>query len=800
MREIEGDMKTLVYENYSKFISATDTIRKMKSNVESMESEMDRLNTNMGNISQQCSKINQALEPNKTKIQQLSNIHSQLQRLQFIFELPNRLQRYLDGKQYTMAVKNYCKARKLLDHYEHMSAFKGIERDCGLIMDKIKENIWKNVKHHSDTATPSSSTMKINEQVKLLILLKEDPHQIWNTYIDVQFASLSKNKPSQPSSNVDDLINLQFIPLENIVDHFNTFFLSSYNKNDGVNNHDTGSVMDMTIQDHNQAKTDLLQNIQPLIDDFFKSIISLTQLNDESLDITKLTAIRQDITKLHLTIFKDAPSLRSIASIEKRFDEFVADWENDLIDKFLISIPLEIKGRIIKFSIEYLQNQTEIVDSHLICNFLDDTAIWFGRYMKSKCFVPLKSCLQTISEEQQSQFLSRIQAGLKKMWSKIAIQIQNSGKQELPTRQKTTILTFIISRLCYDFADHNIFQIYSDLSVLLYGTHQETYDIQSLSSSSPLSTQMDSLLIPDVNEMIDKYVLIGQKLLNENVQLNGYYLSNDIQNYYLKHMDITKETLTAVSKPWPKIVTHLKTLEQFILSIFPQHSGSNSRINNVNSNGGGMTGSNTGNNSEVEYDYRFDMNPLNEESTTTIHQIHSSHSISTLSSASTPILDNNNNIHMGRGSGGGGGSNNINNNNNNGLGLITRLDGRKDMSFNMMNNIDKLFAERVDIYRSVDPSINSICGGLVRMVVKAFQETVRQLQGIDNILYQQLQLDIEFIQHTFWSYTTEEKWLSTILQDIIAGAYLRCKNPNALAQQQMEALISNALDEKLVKK
>ncbi|KAI9309453.1 exocyst complex component Sec5-domain-containing protein [Cunninghamella echinulata] len=797
MREIEGDMKTLVYENYSKFISATDTIRKMKSNVESMESEMDRLNTSMGNISQQCSKINQALEPNKTKIQQLSNIHSQLQRLQFIFELPNRLQRYLDGKQYTMAVKNYCKARKLLDHYEHMSAFKGIERDCGLIMDKIKENIWKSMKDHSDTVT-SSSTMKINEQVKLLILLKEDPHQLWNTYIDIQLASVSKNKPSQPPSNVDDLINLQFVPLENIVDHFNTFFLSSYNKNDGMNNHDTGSVMDMTIQDHNQAKADLLQNIQPLMDDFFKSIISLTHLNDEPLNITKLTAIRQDITKLHSTILEKTPSLRSITSIEKRFDEFVADWENDLISKLLIAIPLEIKDRIMKFSTEHLQNQTEIVDSHLICNFLDDTAIWFGRYMKSKCFVPLKSCLQTISEEQQPQFLSRIQAGLKKMWSKTAIQIQNSGKQELPTRQKATILTFIISRLCYDFADHNIFQIYSDLSVLLYGTHQEPYDIQTSSLSSPLPAQMDPLLIPDVNEMIDKYVLIGQKLLNDNVQLNGYYLSNDIQNYYLKNMNITKETLTAVSTPWPKIVTHLKTLEQFILAIFPQHSGSNSKINNVNSNGGGMTGSNTGDNSEAEYDYRFDMNPPNEESTTAIHQIHSSHSISTLSSASTPILDNNNNINMGRGNGGGG-SNNINNNNN-GLGLITRLDGRKDMSFNMMNNIDKLFAERVDIYRSVDPSINSICGGLVRMVVKAFQETVRQLQGIDNILYQQLQLDIEFIQHTFWSYTTEEKWLSTILQDIIAGAYLRCKNPNALAQEHMEMLINNALDEKLAKK
>lgn len=29
IREIDGDMKTLVYENYNKFISATDTIRKV---------------------------------------------------------------------------------------------------------------------------------------------------------------------------------------------------------------------------------------------------------------------------------------------------------------------------------------------------------------------------------------------------------------------------------------------------------------------------------------------------------------------------------------------------------------------------------------------------------------------------------------------------------------------------------------------------------------------------------------------------------------------------------------------------
>ena len=40
-------MQNLVYENYNKFISATDTIRKMKHNVADMEREMELLVSSM---------------------------------------------------------------------------------------------------------------------------------------------------------------------------------------------------------------------------------------------------------------------------------------------------------------------------------------------------------------------------------------------------------------------------------------------------------------------------------------------------------------------------------------------------------------------------------------------------------------------------------------------------------------------------------------------------------------------------------------------------------------------------------
>ncbi len=48
---LDSDMQTLVYENYNKFIAATDTIRKMRVDFRAMEDEMDRLADKMQNIS-----------------------------------------------------------------------------------------------------------------------------------------------------------------------------------------------------------------------------------------------------------------------------------------------------------------------------------------------------------------------------------------------------------------------------------------------------------------------------------------------------------------------------------------------------------------------------------------------------------------------------------------------------------------------------------------------------------------------------------------------------------------------------
>lgn len=88
---LHSEMQTLVYENYNKFIAATDTIRKMKCDFKQMEDSMDCLATNMDSIISFSEQISSTLSGTRQEISRLSSIHAHLKRLQFLFKLPSNL-------------------------------------------------------------------------------------------------------------------------------------------------------------------------------------------------------------------------------------------------------------------------------------------------------------------------------------------------------------------------------------------------------------------------------------------------------------------------------------------------------------------------------------------------------------------------------------------------------------------------------------------------------------------------------------------------------------------------------------
>jgi hypothetical protein len=61
-----------VYENYNKFIAATDTIKKMRVDFRGMEAEMDRLAEKMSTITSASARVSDALRNQRKRVAELS--------------------------------------------------------------------------------------------------------------------------------------------------------------------------------------------------------------------------------------------------------------------------------------------------------------------------------------------------------------------------------------------------------------------------------------------------------------------------------------------------------------------------------------------------------------------------------------------------------------------------------------------------------------------------------------------------------------------------------------------------------
>ena len=68
IRSLDSDMQMLVYENYNKFIAATDTIKRMKSNVEAMDTDMNTVKAKMSIISAGSEELDKSLENKNNRV------------------------------------------------------------------------------------------------------------------------------------------------------------------------------------------------------------------------------------------------------------------------------------------------------------------------------------------------------------------------------------------------------------------------------------------------------------------------------------------------------------------------------------------------------------------------------------------------------------------------------------------------------------------------------------------------------------------------------------------------------------
>ena len=141
IRSFDNDLQTLVYDNYSKFLGATDTVRSLRQNITALSGEMGDLKANLGKVAQRSDAIGSDLEPNRQKIQRLVGISRLLGRVEFISKLPKQLRACLMAKKYGVAVDLWTKVEGILSTQQHFPSFKRIHEECKEIMEEMRMTI-----------------------------------------------------------------------------------------------------------------------------------------------------------------------------------------------------------------------------------------------------------------------------------------------------------------------------------------------------------------------------------------------------------------------------------------------------------------------------------------------------------------------------------------------------------------------------------------------------------------------------------------------------------------------------------
>ncbi|KAK3042977.1 hypothetical protein RJ639_000954 [Escallonia herrerae] len=163
IKNLDTDLQMLVYENYNKFISATDTIKRMKTNIVGMEANMEQLLEKIMSVQSRSDGVNTSLFEKREHVEKLHRTRNLLRKVQFIFDLPTRLGKCIKAEAYADAVRFYTGAMPIFKAYGDSSF-----QDCKRASEDAVAIIIKNLQ-----GKVFSDSESIQARAEAVMLLKQ---------------------------------------------------------------------------------------------------------------------------------------------------------------------------------------------------------------------------------------------------------------------------------------------------------------------------------------------------------------------------------------------------------------------------------------------------------------------------------------------------------------------------------------------------------------------------------------------------------------------------------------------------
>ncbi|UXI20088.1 26S protease regulatory subunit 6B [Sarcoptes scabiei] len=231
IQTLDSEMQTLIYENYNKFISATETVKKMTCHFSRMEHELNLLSEKMDSITSKSEMIAENLNQNRDELARMSSRNQLLDKIQFILKLPKNMQTLIKENRFNEAVDNFLNAEISLKKYNHLASFKNIQIECDEMLEEIKIYFYNRL---SDEDT---SIDDLNKSVGYLLKLQENPTKLCEKYFQLRqkkmTASLQEIRFQSESENIRKPDILEFLNdvCENYLNSLNEcikFFLDCF--------------------------------------------------------------------------------------------------------------------------------------------------------------------------------------------------------------------------------------------------------------------------------------------------------------------------------------------------------------------------------------------------------------------------------------------------------------------------------------------------------------------------------------------------------------------------------------------
>jgi vacuolar protein sorting-associated protein 51 len=152
VRTLDSTMQTLVYENYSRFIDATDAIKSIGVNVQANEHGLHQLSTRLQAIDAISKNIEQdsGLGALRDQVAEKIRIQRLLTRLDALLKLPQTLQAHIAAGKYRTATQSYLSAASILgQHSQGFESLRTIETECTAILRDMKKTLVQKLLHWS---------------------------------------------------------------------------------------------------------------------------------------------------------------------------------------------------------------------------------------------------------------------------------------------------------------------------------------------------------------------------------------------------------------------------------------------------------------------------------------------------------------------------------------------------------------------------------------------------------------------------------------------------------------------------